>query len=227
MGILRVDENDDYYNSIMTLAGRASSFYDKHHLVPFAEYFPVPAFIRSWLRLMNLPYSDFTPGAGRCSRRSPPAARAWRWASATRMPTAALNLPALAQRRRAGQRHQRCLVRPFLGALPAFPDRPHARHGGAAAAGAGRQRWHLGAGGRARRGAGAGRAIHSPRCCAEPYSRASVYRPMPALGNWPVVVSGPAGRWRSGRRRRDAAIHVGTGTALPGLSLTLFPIVSE
>jgi apolipoprotein N-acyltransferase len=62
MGILRVDESGDYFNAIMTLADRVS-FYDKHHLVPFAEYFPVPSFIRSWLRLMNLPYSDFTPGA--------------------------------------------------------------------------------------------------------------------------------------------------------------------
>jgi apolipoprotein N-acyltransferase len=61
MGILRVDENENYYNSILTLADQVS-FYDKHHLVPFAEFFPVPAFIRSWLRLMNLPYSDFTPG---------------------------------------------------------------------------------------------------------------------------------------------------------------------
>ncbi len=62
MGILRVDPQDRYYNSIMTL-GDHVSFYDKHHLVPFAEYFPVPPFVRSWLRLMNLPYSDFTPGA--------------------------------------------------------------------------------------------------------------------------------------------------------------------
>ncbi|HTW74650.1 MAG TPA: apolipoprotein N-acyltransferase [Steroidobacteraceae bacterium] len=61
MGILRVDEADRWYDSIMTLADRVS-FYDKHHLVPFAEYFPVPAFIRSWLRLMNLPHSDFTAG---------------------------------------------------------------------------------------------------------------------------------------------------------------------
>jgi apolipoprotein N-acyltransferase len=62
MGIIRADESDNYYNSIMTLSDRVS-FYSKHHLVPFAEYFPVPAFIRSWLRLMNLPYSDFTAGA--------------------------------------------------------------------------------------------------------------------------------------------------------------------
>jgi apolipoprotein N-acyltransferase len=63
MGILRSDENDDYHNSIMVLPrDHDPSFYDKHHLVPFAEFFPVPAYIRSWLRLMNLPYSDFTPG---------------------------------------------------------------------------------------------------------------------------------------------------------------------
>jgi len=62
MGIIRADDNDNYYNSIMTLSDHVS-FYSKHHLVPFAEYFPVPWFVRSWLRLMNLPYSDFTPGA--------------------------------------------------------------------------------------------------------------------------------------------------------------------
>ena len=62
MGIIRADDNDDYYNSIMTLSDHVS-FYNKHHLVPFAEYFPVPSFIRSWLRLMSLPYSDFTAGS--------------------------------------------------------------------------------------------------------------------------------------------------------------------
>jgi len=61
MGVLRVDESDHFYNSIMTLSNRVS-FYDKHHLVPFAEYFPVPQFVRNWLRVMNLPFSDFTPG---------------------------------------------------------------------------------------------------------------------------------------------------------------------
>ena len=55
--------SDNYYNSIMTMArNQHVTFYDKHHLVPFAEFFPVPSFVRSWLRLMNLPYSDFTPG---------------------------------------------------------------------------------------------------------------------------------------------------------------------
>jgi len=61
MGIIRADDSDNYFNSIMTMSDRVS-LYSKHHLVPFAEYFPVPPFIRSWLRLMNLPYSDFTAG---------------------------------------------------------------------------------------------------------------------------------------------------------------------
>jgi apolipoprotein N-acyltransferase len=67
MGILRaeggVSDSDPvrYYNSVLALdAGQ--SWYDKHHLVPFTEFFPVPSFIRSWLRLASLPYSDFTPG---------------------------------------------------------------------------------------------------------------------------------------------------------------------
>jgi apolipoprotein N-acyltransferase len=47
---------------VLALADQVS-WYDKHHLVPFAEFFPVPHFVRNWLRLMNLPYADFTPGA--------------------------------------------------------------------------------------------------------------------------------------------------------------------
>jgi apolipoprotein N-acyltransferase len=30
--------------------------------VPFGEFFPVPAMVREWMRLMNLPYSDFESG---------------------------------------------------------------------------------------------------------------------------------------------------------------------
>jgi apolipoprotein N-acyltransferase len=62
MGVIReADNGEDYFNSIMTLTDHVS-FYDKRHLVPFAEYFPIPSFVRDWLRLLNLPYSDFTPG---------------------------------------------------------------------------------------------------------------------------------------------------------------------
>ena len=33
--------------------------------MPFSEFFPVPSFVRSWMRLMSLPYSDFTRGGTR------------------------------------------------------------------------------------------------------------------------------------------------------------------
>jgi apolipoprotein N-acyltransferase len=65
MGVLRAsDDYETYYNSVLALDRNVSAvqWYDKHHLVPFAEFFPVPDFVRSWLRLMSLPYSDFTRG---------------------------------------------------------------------------------------------------------------------------------------------------------------------
>lgn len=51
-----------YFNSILGF-GDEVTWYDKHHLVPFGEFFPVPELIRRWMRLMSLPYSDFTRGA--------------------------------------------------------------------------------------------------------------------------------------------------------------------
>ena len=44
-------------------AASAGGWYYKRHLVPFGEYFPVPPVIRSWMRLMSMPYEDFTPGS--------------------------------------------------------------------------------------------------------------------------------------------------------------------
>lgn len=61
-GILREsDEGEHYFNSVLALDSKIS-WYDKNHLVPFAEFFPVPDFVRQWMRLMSLPYSDFTRG---------------------------------------------------------------------------------------------------------------------------------------------------------------------
>jgi apolipoprotein N-acyltransferase len=51
-----------YFNGILVLSESGDGWYYKRHLVPFGEYFPVPAFVRSWLRLMSLPYDDFTAG---------------------------------------------------------------------------------------------------------------------------------------------------------------------
>lgn len=61
MGVLVWDAVDDaYFNSI--LAVESGDLYHKRHLVPFGEFFPVPDTVRNWLRLMSLPYSDFTRG---------------------------------------------------------------------------------------------------------------------------------------------------------------------
>ncbi|HTU65683.1 MAG TPA: apolipoprotein N-acyltransferase [Steroidobacteraceae bacterium] len=64
LGAIREDRGL-YYNSVLALepGAQGPGWYDKHHLVPFAEFFPVPQFVRDWLRLMNLPYADFTRGA--------------------------------------------------------------------------------------------------------------------------------------------------------------------
>jgi apolipoprotein N-acyltransferase len=67
MGVLRAEANPEggtrYFNSVVALDAQQFNWYDKHHLVPFAEFFPVPHFVRNWMRLMSLPYSDFTRGA--------------------------------------------------------------------------------------------------------------------------------------------------------------------
>jgi apolipoprotein N-acyltransferase len=63
LGQLRRDpESGAYYNALLAL-GEYEQWYDKRRLVPFGEFFPVPAQVREWLRLMNLPYSDFEAGA--------------------------------------------------------------------------------------------------------------------------------------------------------------------
>lgn len=56
--------NPEYFNSILAFDDEVR-WYDKHHLVPFGEFFPVPDVVRRWMRLMSLPYSDFSRGAAR------------------------------------------------------------------------------------------------------------------------------------------------------------------
>ena len=63
IGLLRYDfERREYRNSIVAMSDQAT-WYDKRRLVPFGEFFPVPDFVRSWMRLMSLPYVDMTAGA--------------------------------------------------------------------------------------------------------------------------------------------------------------------
>ena len=50
------------YNSVILLGGAERQVYRKRHLVPFGEYFPVPARVREWMKMQNLPYSDLAAG---------------------------------------------------------------------------------------------------------------------------------------------------------------------
>lgn len=64
LGILRATANGnriDAYNSVLALSDEPH-WYDKNHLVPYAEVIPLPRFMRDWLRLKNLPADDFSRG---------------------------------------------------------------------------------------------------------------------------------------------------------------------
>ena len=57
-------ETRQYFNGLLVMsADGRGGWYFKRHLVPFGEYFPVPDFVRSWMRLMSLPYDDISPGS--------------------------------------------------------------------------------------------------------------------------------------------------------------------
>jgi apolipoprotein N-acyltransferase len=63
IGLLNYEPaTERYYNGLLVLSDAGGGWYYKRHLVPFGEYFPVPPFVRSWLRLMSLPYDDISPG---------------------------------------------------------------------------------------------------------------------------------------------------------------------
>jgi len=71
LGILRLppaatSENQTYQNVLVALT-EPRVVYVKRHLVPFGEYFPVPGFMRTGLKLLDLPYTDGVPG-----ERDPP-----------------------------------------------------------------------------------------------------------------------------------------------------------
>lgn len=62
-GVLMRGE-DAIYNSMLAL-GATQGRYDKRHLVPFGEYFPIPDWLRPVMDVLGTPYSDFSPGASR------------------------------------------------------------------------------------------------------------------------------------------------------------------
>jgi apolipoprotein N-acyltransferase len=64
IGAVRTDDSGrDYFNSLLALGSGEPAVYDKQHLVPYGEYFPVPDFVRLWLQRMDMPFSDLVPGA--------------------------------------------------------------------------------------------------------------------------------------------------------------------
>lgn len=63
LGLVRYDfQNGQYRNGLVAL-GDDEQWYYKRRLVPFGEFFPVPSFIRAWMRLKSLAYVDFMAGA--------------------------------------------------------------------------------------------------------------------------------------------------------------------
>jgi apolipoprotein N-acyltransferase len=56
-------DTQQYFNGLLVMTAAGDGWYYKRHLVPFGEYFPVPSFVRSWMRLMSLPYDDISAGS--------------------------------------------------------------------------------------------------------------------------------------------------------------------
>jgi apolipoprotein N-acyltransferase len=69
LGILKDNPPADHsgpsenFQNVLVALTEPHQIYTKRQLVPFGEYFPVPGFVRNWMRLMSLPYTDAVPGA--------------------------------------------------------------------------------------------------------------------------------------------------------------------
>jgi apolipoprotein N-acyltransferase len=56
-------ESSETFQNILIALTDERQIYVKRHLVPFGEFYPVPDFIREWMKLSNLPTNDAIPGA--------------------------------------------------------------------------------------------------------------------------------------------------------------------
>ena len=62
LGILTFDlESEQIRNSLISV-GEQSGAYHKRHLVLFGEFFPVPDFVRNWMRMSGMPSQDTATG---------------------------------------------------------------------------------------------------------------------------------------------------------------------
>lgn len=62
-GILTFRPEDGQFFNTLWAIGTEPGRYHKRHLVMFGEYFPLPAFVKRWLRIMNLPSESIAAGA--------------------------------------------------------------------------------------------------------------------------------------------------------------------
>ncbi|MEL6869841.1 MAG: apolipoprotein N-acyltransferase [Pseudomonadota bacterium] len=63
VGILRRDAQQQVSNALLQLGDGERQWYEKRHLVPYGEFFPVPAFIRAWMKAKGLPFTDLKAGS--------------------------------------------------------------------------------------------------------------------------------------------------------------------
>ena len=63
LGVLTLDDQSRQYRNSLVGVGRHGAEYHKRHLVPFGEFFPVPDFIRKWMRAKGLPSQDTVAGS--------------------------------------------------------------------------------------------------------------------------------------------------------------------
>ena len=57
------EESSETFQNILVALTDERQIYVKRHLVPFGEFYPVPDFVREWMKLSNLPTNDAIPGA--------------------------------------------------------------------------------------------------------------------------------------------------------------------
>jgi len=62
LGLVRFDEAREQPLNGLVALGDEMQWYYKRRLVPFGEFFPVPKFVRAWMRLKNLAFVDFRAG---------------------------------------------------------------------------------------------------------------------------------------------------------------------
>ncbi len=138
----RADEEDRYFNSVVSIGSSMTQVYRKHHLVPFGETIPAKPVVGWFIRnVLSIPLADQTPGPAYQEPFAVAGERlavnicyedcVWRRAGA-----------ASSGRNTSGQCHQRRVVRQVDRGRAARAGRRHASGGDVTADGARHQHGH-------------------------------------------------------------------------------------